>query len=131
MRNLFAEPVLDPGAERWFAQRLDAFNTAYDYTALMAMPQLEDADDPQRWMRRLVAAVAAQPEGLERTIFEIQTVDWRTQQPIPPQALRRQARALVAAGVRHLAYYPDDAPRALPPLPARAKSPPGARFMER
>lgn len=117
-RNLFAEPVLDPQAERWFAQRLDAFNAAYDYTALMAMPQLENARDPRRWMQRLVRAVAARPHGLERTIFELQTVDWRTTKPIDPEALRAQARALVASGVRHLAYYPDDAARALPPLPA-------------
>ena len=118
VRNLFAEPVLDPEAERWFAQRLDAFNAAYDYTALMAMPQLENAPDPQAWMQRLVKAVARQPAGLQRTIFELQTVDWRTSQPIPADALRAQARALEASGVRHLAYYPDDPHRALPPLPA-------------
>jgi poly-beta-1,6-N-acetyl-D-glucosamine N-deacetylase len=119
VRNLFAEPVLNPESERWFAQRLDAFNAAYDYTALMAMPQLENADDPERWMQRLVEAVARHPRGLERTVFELQTVDWRgVQRPLPPDAIRAQARALIASGVRHLAYYPDDPARALPALPA-------------
>ncbi len=118
VRNLFAGPVLDPQAERWFAQRLDAFNGAYDYTALMAMPGLENARDPQAWLQRLVRDVDAQPRGLERTIFQLQTVDWRTKTPVPPDTLRAQARALAAAGVRHLAYYPDDPHRALPPLPA-------------
>jgi biofilm PGA synthesis lipoprotein PgaB len=118
VRNLFAQPVLEPESERWFAQRLDAFNRAYDYTALMAMPQLENASDPQAWMQRLVANVAAQPDGLRKTIFELQTVDWRNRQPIAPERQREQARRLIAAGVRHLAYYPDDPAKALPPLPA-------------
>ena len=118
VRNLFAEPVLDPRAQRWFAQDLDAFNAAYDYTALMAMPQMENARDPERWMRRLVEAVEARPRGLERTLFELQTVDWRTRRPIPGDVLAAQARALAAAGVRHLGYYPDDYARQLPALPA-------------
>jgi biofilm PGA synthesis lipoprotein PgaB len=118
VRNLFAQPVMQPESERWFAQRLDAFNTAYDYTALMAMPQLENASDPQAWMERLVAHVAAQPDGLAKTIFELQTVDWRNRQPIAPAQQRAQARRLIAASVRHLAYYPDDPAKALPALPA-------------
>lgn len=116
-RNLFARPVLEPRSEAWFAQRLDAFNAAYDFTALMAMPQLEGAADPERWMRELVAAVAASPQGLEKTLFELQTVDWRTRRPIPGGTLRAQTRMLRAAGVRHLGYYPDDFLRDLPALP--------------
>ncbi len=117
VRNLFARPVLEPESEAWFAQRLDAFNAAYDYTALMAMPQMEQAADPRAWLRELVAAVAAQPGALETTVFQLQTVDWRTGRPIDGAVLRAQARALVAAGVRHLAYYPDDFLRAQPALP--------------
>ena len=118
VRNLFAEPVLDPASERWFAQRLDAFHAAYDYTALMAMPQLENASDPKAWMAQLVGEVRKSPDGMAKTIFELQTVDWRQRRPIPPAQLRTQARSLIAAGVRHLAYYPDDPAKALPPLPA-------------
>lgn len=116
-RNLFARPVLEPDSEAWFAQRLDAFNAAYDYTALMAMPALEAADDPERWMRALVDAVAAHPGGLARTLFELQTVDWRTAQPIDGDVLRAQVRALQAAGARHLGYYPDDFIGDTPSLP--------------
>jgi len=116
-RNLFAEPVLDPASEAWFAQRLDAFLGAYDYTALMAMPTMEKAADPQRWMQRLVAAVQAQPGGVQHTLFELQTVDWRSGKPIAPVVLLAQVRALQAAGIRHLGYYPDDFLRNLPALP--------------
>nr|WP_199171507.1 MULTISPECIES: poly-beta-1,6-N-acetyl-D-glucosamine N-deacetylase PgaB [Luteimonas] len=116
-RNLFARPVLEPASEAWFAQDLEAFHRAYDITALMAMPQLEGAADPARWMRDLVDAVAATPRGLEKTLFELQTVDWRDGTSIPGETLRAQARMLRAAGVRHLGYYPDDFPRDHPALP--------------
>ena len=117
VRNLFARPVLEPASEAWFAQRLDAFNAAYDYTAVMAMPRMEGIDRPLPWLRALVDSVASHPDGLARTVFELQTVDWRTQQPIAGDMLTAQARALVARGARHLAYYPDDFLRASPALP--------------
>lgn len=133
VRNLFARPVLEPRSEAWFAQRLDAFNAAYDYTALMAMPRMEGAADHDAWLDDLVAKVAASPNGLEKTLFELQATDWRTRTPLPAGELQKQARRLTAAGVRHLGYYPDDFLRASPTLPdARAAA--GARefpYLER
>jgi biofilm PGA synthesis lipoprotein PgaB len=117
-RNLFAEPVLDPHSEAWFAQSLSAFLGAYDYTALMAMPAMENASHPQRWMQQLASAVLAQPGGAQHTLFELQTVDWRHGQPIAPDVLQAQVRALQADGVRHFGYYPDGFLRNTPPLPA-------------
>jgi biofilm PGA synthesis lipoprotein PgaB len=108
VRNLFAEPVLRPESEAWFAQRLDAFLGAYDYTALMAMPQMEKARNPERWMQQLVDAVKTHPKGLQKTLFELQTVDWRSGKPIAGKVLQAQVRALTADGVRHIGYYPDD-----------------------
>ena len=103
-----ARPVLEPASEAWFAQRLEPFLAAYDITALMAMPQLENADDPQAWLRSLADVVRATPGGVERTLFELQTVDWRVPAPLPGETLRAQSRLLQAAGIRHLGYYPDD-----------------------
>lgn len=108
VRNLFARPVLEPASEAWFAQRLDAFVAAYDYTALMAMPWMEGAADPDRWLLQLVERVGATPGALDKTIFQLQTVDWRTDRPVPGERLARQMRSMQAAGARHLAYYPDD-----------------------
>ncbi|MGH8082122.1 MAG: poly-beta-1,6-N-acetyl-D-glucosamine N-deacetylase PgaB [Lysobacter sp.] len=109
VRNLFAGPVLEPKSEAWFAQNLAAFNRAYDYTAVMAMPWMENSRDPQRWMDELVAKVKQSPRGLSRTIFELQTVDWRNKErPIPADQLKRMARRLQADGARHLAWYPDN-----------------------
>lgn len=127
-RNLFARPVLEPASEAWFAQRLDAFNAAYDHSALMAMPALEGAADPERWLQQLVEAVARHPQGIARTLFELQTVDWRSGEPIPPEVLLAQVRALQAAGVRHLGWYPDDFIGDHPPMPAAREAMSARRF---
>ncbi|WP_303636106.1 poly-beta-1,6-N-acetyl-D-glucosamine N-deacetylase PgaB [Stenotrophomonas tuberculopleuritidis] len=108
VRNLYAQPVLQPQSAAWFAQRLDLFNRAYDRTALMAMPWMEGSRRPERWLDRLVVAVRAHDPDLKHTMFELQTVDWRTQTPISGERLRAQIRRLQAQGVRHFAWYPDD-----------------------
>ena len=117
-RNLYARPVLQPASQAWFAQRLDLFNHAYDYTALMAMPWMEGSDHPERWLEGLLAEVRRDDPGLDRTLFVLQTVDWRQRAPIDGVRLEAQARRLVAAGARHLAWYPDDFVANLPPLGA-------------
>ncbi|AWV07609.1 hemin storage protein [Lysobacter maris] len=107
-RNLFAATVLQPESEAWFAQRLDAFHAAYDYTAVMAMPWMEGSTRPEAWLDRLTDEVMRHPLGAERTVFELQTVDWRNGQAIPADRLKSQIRHLQARGVRHLAWYPDN-----------------------
>ena len=107
-RNLFAPAALDDASEAWLAQSLSLFLDSYDYVALMAMPYLENSDDPDRYLDRLAIAVAQHDGGLERTIFELQAVDWRSGSAVPASTLYAQMRRLQAAGVQHLAYYPDD-----------------------
>jgi len=119
--NIYAMPVLDARSEAWFAQNLSAFNRAYDHSALMAMPWMERAPRPQRWMDTLVEAVKQHDPGLQKTIFELQTVDWNTRQPIADATLSRQMLRLQSQGVRHFAWYPYDFTRDRPSLPtARA-----------
>lgn len=107
-RNLFAEPVLNPNAEAWFAQSLPAFLASYNVTAIMAMPSMEKAVQGDRWLTRLARTVEANPKGAEQTVFELQTVDWRTRQAIPTSHLAKQMLLLQDEGILHLAYYPDD-----------------------
>jgi biofilm PGA synthesis lipoprotein PgaB len=116
VRNLFAQPVLEPASEAWFAQQLPAFNQAYDFTALMAMPYMENATDATAWLERLVRSVGTSPTGLDRTIFELQSTDWRVSRPVPADVLEAHARRVLALGGRHLAYYPDDFLKDQPPL---------------
>lgn len=107
-RNLYARVVMNPESEQWFAQSLPLFLKSYDYTALMAMPYLEGAKNPDRWLETLVGKVALVPGALERTVFELQSVDWKTKRPIEGKTLARQMRLLKRNGVLNVGYYPDD-----------------------
>ena len=112
-RNLFAGPILDPDQEAWFAQNLDDFLAAYDWVVPMAMPRMEHvpAGREAAWLDRLVDAVAARPTGLDKTVFEVQTLDWAAPggaRPVPADTVAGWLRRLQARGARHLAYYPDD-----------------------
>jgi poly-beta-1,6-N-acetyl-D-glucosamine N-deacetylase len=110
VRNLFAPALTNPDAHYYLAQSYRPFLAAYDYVALMAMPYLEGSHNPDRFYRELIAAARRQPNGLAKTIFELQTVDWRDDGhvPIPASELRETMRFLQSQGVANLAYYPDD-----------------------
>ena len=111
-RNLFALPILEPQSEAWFAQNLDDFLAAYDWTVPMAMPLMESVpiDASQAWLTRLVQAVASHPGALKKSIFELQARDWnrRQQNAIPDQQLADWMRLLRLNGVKNYGYYPDD-----------------------
>ena len=107
-RNLYASVVMDPQAEAWFAQSLPVFLEHYDHVALMAMPYMERAADPDAWLKTLVARVADTPGALDRTVFELQSVDWRKGEAIDGGVLAAQMQLLLRAGARNFGYYPDD-----------------------
>ena len=111
-RNLYAEVLLNPVSEQWFAQDFDKFINSYDYTAVMAMPYLEGARRPKRWLRRLLDEI--DPAEKDRTIFHLQTKDWRNGKLISNKVLGQHFDLLLARGARHIAYYPDDFVQAHP-----------------
>ncbi|HEV7822824.1 MAG TPA: poly-beta-1,6-N-acetyl-D-glucosamine N-deacetylase PgaB, partial [Burkholderiales bacterium] len=117
-RNLYARPVLEPQSEARFAQSLPDFLSAYDYTALMAMPFLEGVANPDAWFEMLVRKVASHPDGLARTVFELQSLDWKSGKPVAPAILAAQLRRLQRLGAVNLGYYPDDFIADHPPLAA-------------
>jgi biofilm PGA synthesis lipoprotein PgaB len=106
-RNLYAQVVLNPRAEVWYAQGLDSSLARYDFTAIMAMPYMENAPDPGAFYRDLVAEVKARG-GMKKVVFELQAVDWRHgAKPIPSDQLAETIRTLFDLGVQHVGYYPD------------------------
>lgn len=115
-RNIFAEPILNPGSETWFAQNLDDFLGAYDWTAPMAMPLMENvpAGKENAWLDKLVDAVAKRPGALDKTVFELQARDWRTgpgrpeATPVDTAVLAGWMKRLQLRGSRSFGYYPDD-----------------------
>lgn len=111
-RNIFAEPMLNPGSETWFAQNLDDFLQAYDWTAPMAMPLMEgqEVKTSNAWLEKLIATVKTRPGAMQKTIFELQAKDWRTQAApdISAEQLAEWMGVLKRQGVTSFGYYPDN-----------------------
>ncbi|MSR17426.1 MAG: poly-beta-1,6-N-acetyl-D-glucosamine N-deacetylase PgaB [Methylococcaceae bacterium] len=107
-RNLYALPLLEPYSEEWYAQSFKSFLNHYDYIAIEAMPFMEGAKNPNQWLTNLVKAVAKEPEGLKKTVFELQAVNWKNQQKIPSNVFVEQLTLLKSLGVKHIGYYPDN-----------------------
>ena len=111
-RNIFAEPMLNPASEAWFAQNLDDFLQHYDWTAPMAMPLMEGQSlkNSNAWLEKLVATVKARPGAMQRTVFELQAKDWRT--PAAPDISGVQMAewmgVLKRQGASSFGYYPDN-----------------------
>ena len=107
-RNLYAQVALNKDSEEWYAQSLQESIKNYDYTAIMAMPYMEQAGDPEHFLGEIVKHVKQEQCGLERTVIELQTVNWReNNEPISSKELDSTIRYLYGLGVHHIAYYPD------------------------
>lgn len=107
-RNIYANVVLNENSKEWFNQNYGGMLRAYDYTAIMAMPYMEQADNPTQWLSDLTQHAAIHDPEFNKTLFELQSVDWRTSTPIPNDTLASQFRLLMRLGVKHLGYYPDN-----------------------
>lgn len=107
-RNLYAQVALSPYAENWYAQSLEDSIKRYDFTSIMAMPYMEQADQPEKFYQDIVQRVKQYPDGLKKTVFELQATDWRTGEKIPSQELKNTIIHLYTQGAIHVAYYPDD-----------------------
>jgi len=107
-RNLYAQVALNPYSATWYAQSLTASVAHYDFTAIMAMPYMEQAADHGAFYRDMVARVKAVPGAMDRVIFELQATDWRNGQRIPSEEIAATVTALYDMGVRHVGYYPDN-----------------------
>ncbi|NOT13541.1 MAG: poly-beta-1,6-N-acetyl-D-glucosamine N-deacetylase PgaB [Methylococcaceae bacterium] len=107
-RNMYALPLLKPYSEEWYAQSYDSFLKHYDYVAIEAMPFMEEADDPDTWLTQLVKAAGKHADGINKTVFELQAVNWKTQEKLPMPTFIAQLELLKKLGAIHLGYYPDN-----------------------
>ena len=107
-RNFYTLPLLNPDSEEWFAQSFDSFLKHYDYVAIEAMPFMEEAEKPMEWLTELVSKAAGYPNGLKKTVFELQSVNWKTHEKIPMSVFNEQVELLKKLGAKHLGYYPDN-----------------------
>lgn len=107
-RNLYASVMLKPESEQWLAQNYEDFLSHYDYTAVMAMPKLEKVEDYATWFKALIHRAEQSPNGIRKTIFEVQSYDWTAKQPISNDVLADQFSLLLNNGAAHIGYYSDD-----------------------
>ena len=108
LRNIYAEPVLNPRAEEWFGQNYAHYLQQYDYTVLMAYPFMEkQGKDPEGWLRKLAAAALQQPQNNRKVVFKLQTYDWAGKRWLSRQEQKREVAALRASGATNLGYYPE------------------------
>ena len=107
-RNMYAPVVLNPKSGQWFSQSQISTLQHYDYNAIMAMPYMEESRNHRQFYLDLIAQVKKYDPNLDRTIFELQTVNWRNQQKISTQELQHTIQLLEQHGVKHIGYYPDD-----------------------
>jgi len=108
-RNLYAQVALHENAQEWYAQSLSESIKKYDYTAIMAMPYMEQAENHIEFYDNIVKQVKEDECGLERTVMELQSVDWRKDsEPISSKELSQTIEHLYNLGVHHIAYYPDN-----------------------
>ncbi|MGE8563951.1 MAG: poly-beta-1,6-N-acetyl-D-glucosamine N-deacetylase PgaB, partial [Acinetobacter bohemicus] len=107
-RNLYAQVALEPYAENWYSQSLEQSLKRYDFTAIMAMPYMEQAPNHDQFYRNIVKHVKRFPNGMKKTVFELQTVNWRNNEKIPSAEMVTTIQSLYRQGVMHVAYYPDD-----------------------
>jgi biofilm PGA synthesis lipoprotein PgaB len=107
-RIVYAPTLTDPDSEHWLAQSYIESLKAYDYVVIMAYPFMEEVAHPTDWLKGLVHSAKQLPLGLDKTVFKIQTYDWKTNRPIATRTINKWLRALVASGAKHIAYYPDN-----------------------
>ncbi|ENV37653.1 poly-beta-1,6-N-acetyl-D-glucosamine N-deacetylase PgaB [Acinetobacter venetianus RAG-1 = CIP 110063] len=107
-RNLYAQVALNPYAENWYAQSLEQSLNRYDFTAIMAMPYMEQSKNSNQFYTDILNRVKKYPNGIKKTVMELQAINWRNDQKVPSEEMAETIKSLYQQGAMHVAYYPDD-----------------------
>lgn len=68
-RNLYAQVALKPYAENWYSQSLEESLRRYDFTAIMAMPYMEQVDNADQFYKDMIDRVKKYPNGIKKTVL--------------------------------------------------------------
>ncbi len=107
-RNIYATVLTDAYSEASFAQNYELSLQTYDLVVVMAYPQMEDIDNTSSWLKELVNMAKIQSGGIERSVFKVQSYDWKREQWLGDTVVLEEIRDLLSAGAKHVAYYPDN-----------------------
>lgn len=110
-RNLDADAVLHDIQKPWFMQTLPKYIANYDYTVLSVKPyehgQSNNPKQAGKWVKNVAVGVKETGTPLQKTIFDLQAKDWRSNRVIPAQELVGWMGVLKKEGVKNLSYSPD------------------------
>jgi len=107
-RIVYAPILTDVTSEEWFAQNYDRCLDSYDYVTIMAYPRMEGEFFASSWLKRVVSIAKTKKNGLRKTVFKVQTFDWKKNEWIKSATVVDWLRTLMAQGAHHTAYYPDN-----------------------
>jgi len=107
-RTIYAPVLDDPKSQEWFAQDFEKCLKSYDFTVVMCYPKMEGVFFAERWLKSLVRKAKDYPGALPKTVFKVQSFDWKTGKWIDSKKVVRWLRVLEAEGAVNVAYYPDD-----------------------
>lgn len=107
-RNYYAQVALNPNSEEWFAQSIANGLDYFDWVVLMAMPYMENAANPAKWLNNLVEKTRIYPKASKKIVYEFQAKDWNTGKPISTKELIGWMRSMRVKGIFNYGYYPDD-----------------------
>lgn len=107
-RNIYANVLINPESETWFAQNYPDYLNSYDFTVIMAYPQMEKADNPAKWLKNIVNIALTPPESIDKVVFKLQTYDWANKKWVDDDLFLKEIRTVLSSGGRHIAYYPDN-----------------------
>ncbi|MFW1951234.1 poly-beta-1,6-N-acetyl-D-glucosamine N-deacetylase PgaB [Acinetobacter beijerinckii] len=121
-RNLYAQVALNAYAENWYAQSLEQSLNRYDFTAIMAMPYMEQVDHPDQFYTNIMNRIKQYPNGIKKTVMELQATNWRNDKKVPSEEMASTIKSLYKQGAMHIAYYPDDPIKAHPDVETMRKA---------
>lgn len=109
-RNIYSEVVINPEAPKWFSQNFADYLKNYEFTVIMAYPQMEGiktSREVKNWFQRIWKEVERH-QAKEKVVFKIQSYDWKEKSWLKEKTLQKELKFLLAQGVKHVGYYPDD-----------------------
>lgn len=105
LRDIYDAAVTEPESETWFAQNYQDCLKNYNYTVVMAYPQMDKEDNPTAFLKQVAKGVKA-AGGNTKTIVKIQTYDWDKEKWLDGKTFRDELQTLKKAGIRNRGTYP-------------------------